>query len=245
MEIQRETQQPTDEKVRPPLLNGNGLECRSSESMTSQAYSRLRGDIISGELEPGQKLKISELRAQYDVGTSPIREALSLLTSDQFVERIDQRGFKVTNVSAGDFDELLKTRCWLEERALRESIANGSSAWEEQVVLAVYRLSRVPRSGPNEDYFTDIGREARHKHFHMSLISACGSSILTMYCDRLYDQAVRYRKMLHKLTIPTGVGASEHGAICDAVLARDADLASQLLVEHYIHTGTILKDQLL
>ena len=70
----------------------------------------MKQDIISGRLHPGQKLKIEELRQKYDTGTSPIREALSLLTSDYLVERKDQRGFRVSTASVEKFEELLRTR---------------------------------------------------------------------------------------------------------------------------------------
>lgn len=216
----------------------------SPESMTSQAYTRLRDDIMSGNLEPDKKLKIEELRKKYEVGTSPIREALSLLTSEHFVERIDQRGFKVAGVSGEEFSELLKTRCWLEEKALRESIKFGDSSWEEQVVLATYRLSRVPRTETGDYFVANKEWENRHKHFHMTLISACGSSHLLKFCDQLYDQNVRYRQLSGKRAYPTRDIISEHGAMCDAALARDAELAAKLLVEHYDRTGNFLKDQI-
>lgn len=215
----------------------------SPESITSQAYTRLREDIIAGILKPGQKLKIEELREKYEVGSSPIREALSLLTSDRFVERLDQRGFKVASVSAEEFQELLMTRCWLEEKALRESIAKGESSWEEQVVLAAYRLSRVPRSDAEDHFVSNAEWEERHKHFHMTLISACGSTLLWKFCNQLYDQNVRYRQLSGKNAYPTRDITAEHGAICDAVLARDADLAGELLVAHYENTGEFLKAQ--
>lgn len=215
------------------------------ESMTSRAYSRLRQDIISGTLKPGQKLKIEELRVQYDVGTSPIREALSLLTSDQFVERLDQRGFKVASVSVQEFDELLKTRCWLEEMALRESIAGGSSSWEERVVLANYRLSRIPRSESSAQFVSNSEWEVAHKQFHMTLISECGSSMLLKFCDQLYDQNVRYRQLSGKAAYPKRNVAEEHNAICDAVLSRDGELACALLVSHYNQTSAFVRDQLI
>ncbi len=216
----------------------------SPESITSRAYSQLRADIMSGILEPGRKLKIEELRQYYDVGSSPIREALSLLTSDQFVERIDQRGFRVADISLQEFDELLKTRCWLEERALRESIDNGASGWEEQVVLAAYRLSRVPRSGAEDHFIDNAEWEQRHKHFHMTLISASGSSILYKYCNQLYDQNIRYRQLSSMTAFASRDVNTEHGAICDAVLARDGDLAAKLLIAHYVRTGNFLCEQL-
>ncbi|MEM9205409.1 MAG: GntR family transcriptional regulator [Pseudomonadota bacterium] len=213
-------------------------------SMTQMAYERLRADIMSGELAPGRKLKIEELRKLYDVGTSPIREALSLLTSDHFVERIDQRGFRVAEISTEEFEEVLTTRCWLEERALRESIAKGDAAWEEQVVLAAYRLSRVPRSDGNDHFHANAEWEVRHKHFHMTMISACGSSILFRFCDQLYDQNIRYRQLSGPRAYPLRDVTAEHGAICDAVLARNADLAVERLLTHYTQTGRFLKDQL-
>ncbi|MEP3279655.1 MAG: GntR family transcriptional regulator [Stappiaceae bacterium] len=213
-----------------------------SESMTSRVYSQLRDDIITGKLMPGQKLKIEELRRLYDVGTSPIREALSLLTSDHFVERIDQRGFRVTRASAEEFAELLKTRCWLEERALRESIQHGSSNWEEQVILATYRLSRVPRSESPDNFVAIEEWEKRHKIYHMTLLSACGSSILLKYCDQLYDQNVRYRLLAGSTAYPKRDVNAEHGEISDAILARDEELAVKLLVSHYTNTGKFLQE---
>ena len=62
-----------------------------SETATTRIYGRLRVDILTGSLKPGEKLKIEELRRSYNVGSSPLREALSLLTSDGLVTRADQR----------------------------------------------------------------------------------------------------------------------------------------------------------
>ncbi len=212
--------------------------------MTSRVLTQMRSDIISGALEPGRKLKIEELRQKYDVGTSPIREALSLLTSDHLVERLDQRGFRVMKVSLDEYEELLRTRIWLEERALRESIAQGQSGWEEQVVLAAYRLSRVPRSDATDAFIANMEWEDRHKHFHMTLLAACNSSILLKFCNQLYDQNTRYRHLSGPSAYPSRDVNAEHGAICDAVLARNADLATELLIAHYQHTSDFLRGRI-
>ncbi|MGI9400238.1 MAG: GntR family transcriptional regulator [Rhizobiaceae bacterium] len=244
MEEQKTKTTSADIELKETALAGEGEVVAGQGSMTSKAYARLRSDIMSGVLTPGRKLKIEELRQIYDVGTSPIREALSLLTSDHFVERIDQRGFRVAKISVQEFNELLMTRCWLEERALRESILKGDNGWEEQVVLSAYRLSRVPHFEPGEDFVSNPEWEERHKHFHATLISACGSSIMLKFCDQLYDQNVRYRQLSGTKAYPSRDISAEHGAICDAALARDADLAAELLVAHYSRTGKFLQDEL-
>ena len=104
-------------------------------SATQGAYSTLRDLILTGELAPGEKLKIDNLRKILGMGAAPIREALSLLTSDQLVVRQDQRGFRAAETSIENFQEILELRCQLESIALRQSIENTSDAWIEEVVL--------------------------------------------------------------------------------------------------------------
>ncbi|WP_420402362.1 GntR family transcriptional regulator [Nisaea sp.] len=213
-------------------------------STTALTANRIRADILSGFLEPGRKLKIGDLSMRYDVGATPVREALSLLTSDALVERIDQRGFRVAVVSRSEFGELLKTRCWLEERALSESLAHGDQAWEEALVLAHHHMSRFPRSRGAEGFEANPEWEVRHKRFHMALISACGSSILLRYCEQLYDQNVRYRMIAGPSAYPSRHINEEHEAILNAALDRDADTAVSLLISHYEKTGRFLEERL-
>ena len=148
-------------------------------------------------------------------------------------------------LSAEAFEELLRTRSWLEERALRESISRGSSHWEEKVVLANYRLSRIPRSKFEDQFVANEDWEVAHKHFHMTLISECGSSLLLKFCVQLYQQNIRYRHLSGEKAYPERNFAKEHNAICDAVLSRDADLAAQLLIEHYNNTARFVTHELL
>ncbi len=206
----------------------------SEGSATRQAYTTLQRMIVTGELKPGEKLKIEALRNLLETGASPIREALSLLTSDNLVERIDQRGFRAANVSAENFHEILELRCTLEDLALRQSLANATESWEEQVVLAHHRMKRA--SGDSRDTFED-----RHKEFHMALLSNAQSPILLKFCSQLYDLNIRYRFLAGRtLNYQRRDVAKEHSGILDAIVARDADLASERLINHYQMTGEFL-----
>ena len=79
-----------------------------------------------------------------------MREALSLLTSDQLVERLDQRGFRVAQTSRAQFDEILKLRCQLEVLALKESLEHADSADPETLArIEQYELAyRMQASVP-------------------------------------------------------------------------------------------------
>ena len=203
-------------------------------SATQRAYMALRKMIVTGVLRPGEKLKIDNLRKLLDTVASPIREALSLLTSDNLVERIDQRGFRTAEVSATNFEEILMLRCTLEDLALRESIENASDGWEEEIVLAHHRMQRAKSSDP--DAFEDL-----HKAFHMALLANAHSPILLKFCSQLYDLNIRYRFLAgNALNYQRRDVGDEHAGILDAAVARDADKASERLLNHYRMTGAFL-----
>ena len=213
----------------------------ASRSRTSDIYDRIRDDIICGRLAPGLKLKIDRLRDDYGVGATPIREALSLLTADGLVERLEQRGFRVAEMSDAEFGELLALRCWVEERAIRQAIGEGGKEWEEGIVVARFHLSRTPRVPPDVNPAANAEYENRHRAFHRSLVSACGSNTLLRLWNQLYNEANRYRYTARLSSYERPDIGAEHDDIAAAVLAREGDLAVQRLIAHYRRTGELLR----
>jgi DNA-binding GntR family transcriptional regulator len=139
------------------------------------------------------------------------------------VKREEQRGFRVAPVSLSDLAELTKTCCWISELALRASIKNGDADWEEGVVLAAHRLSRVRREGAEGYASFNPEWEERHRAFHLALIGACGSRWLIDFYATLMDRNTRYRYLAFADGSEPRDVEAEHQAIVAAVLARDAD----------------------
>ncbi len=209
-------------------------------TLASSVYERLRDDIMAGEILPGERLRAEFLRERYTVGNSPVREALNRLSADGLVVREDQKGFHVSKVSKEALFELVKTRCWLEEIALRESIINRTVEWEETLVLAFHHLSRIPQSLRGERYQRNPEWEGMHRHFHMSLIGACGSQWLLGFCAQLNDQAGRYRQLVARESYPETNEEDEHRALFEATVEGQADKAIALLHIHYKKTLDII-----
>jgi GntR family carbon starvation induced transcriptional regulator len=206
-------------------------------------YDRIKDDILSGSLAPSLKLRIEFVCERYGTGASPVREALNRLSQDGLVERRDQRGFYVAPVSLEQLAELVKTRCWLEAIALRESIVHRTAEWEERLVLAFHRLSRTPRSLDNNSYTVNPAWEERHREFHHALIANCGSSRLLGFCTEMRDQADRYRKLAAARVYPKRQGPDEHRVILDATIDGDIEQAVAALEAHYRKTQKIIEDE--
>ena len=221
----------------PALTTTQGTATRATS-----LYDQLRTDLLDGSLVPGGKLAIEALSERYASSQTPLREALNRLVADGLVQRREQRGFVVADISAADLAEITKTRCWLEETALRESIAARSTAWEEALVLAHHRLARTPRSLDAARFVDNPDWEPLHRAFHRALISACGSRWLLGFCAQLADQHHRYRRLSAPRAFAKRAVPGEHQQLLDAALAGQADEAVALLRAHFERTAQVILD---
>jgi DNA-binding GntR family transcriptional regulator len=206
-----------------------------------QVYNSLRADILAGRLEPGQKLPFAELSSRYGFSVGVIREALSRLVEQGLVMNAPQQGFCVTPLSKTDLLNLTQARCEIETLTLRHAIEEGDIEWQSQVLASHHRLANTPqRDADDPERFSEEWAEA-HRAFHETLLEGCDNPRLTGVAKQLRASAELYRQW----TAPLSEGkkrdtAAEHQAIVDAVIARNADLAVQLLNDHIALTTKIL-----
>ena len=214
-------------------LAAEGAGERQSATLTQSVYAQLRADILSGRMRPGEKIRAAVVRQRFNTAGSPVREALNRLLSEGFVALEEQKGFRVAPVSTEELKELVKTRCWIDGLAIRESIERFDLAWEENLVLALHRLSRAHR-GENGQAETSEW-ESRHKDFHMALVGGCGSRWMKRISEQLFDAAERYRLLALEQVLERNE-LQEHRDLVDACINRDSDRAVDLLGHHYSQT---------
>lgn len=208
----------------------------AQNTLSDKAYRMLRSDIVSGVLPPSQRLRIAKLSADYDVGASPLREALSKLSSEFLVIVEGQRGFSVAPLSAQELRDVSQVRCHLESEALSQAIANGDDAWEAGIVAAFYNLGKADNRRKDDHLKFAADWEDRNREFHEALVAACKSEWIKRLRSLLYYQHERYRRI--SLTHPVAGRdlAAEHKAIMDATLARDTQRAIALSKDHIDRT---------
>ena len=207
-------------------------------------YHRIRADILFGRLAPGAKLRLDQLKAEYGVSVSTLREILSRLVSERLVTAEGQKGFQVAPVSVANLKEIAALRLLLECRALEHSFAAGDTEWEARVVAAHHRLARIEQRMAEGDRSETEYWKRCDWEFHQALISACGSRMLVETHAAVFDKYLRYQVIA--LSYRGDIAAGEHALLRDCALARDAGRACDALrrhvaggVEHALATGTI------
>lgn len=210
------------------------------KSLTAQTYERLRTAIVTARYQPGEKLRIDSLRAEFAASSGAVREALSRLTAEGLVVAEPQRGFLVAPISRQDLTDLTEVRIDIEGTCLVHSIREGDLAWEGRVLSASHQLSGLNRAYLDPQSSDGRRWHALHEVFHDELASACDNAWWLRLRRQLYIQSERYRRLSGPFAETDRDIPAEHRAIAAATLDRDEAEARRLMGEHLRMTTDIL-----
>jgi GntR family transcriptional regulator, carbon starvation induced regulator len=197
-------------------------------------FGRLRADILSGALKPGDRMPIGRLQEAYQVGATPLREALSKLTSLDLVMAEGQRGFRVAPVSVENLIDVTRMRAMLEIAALRLALATGDRDWEAAFVAAEHRLrgcTKLEGKQISPEWYV------YNRAFHDALVAGAKSSQLLAFRSKIHDFSDRYQRLAGRAGFPGRDIDAEHAAIMHRALKRDVEGIAVLIVEHFVRTA--------
>lgn len=217
----------------------DGTRARGGSGKATRATDlaeALRRAILSGELRPGAKVNLDQLRAAHGVSLSPLREAVARLLPAGLVEFEDQKGYRITPVSRANLAEVTRLRADLEALALGYAIERAGLDWESGVLAQLHRLSRTLHD--------PVAREPAHAAFHRALVEGCEMPLLLDACRTLYDLVDRYRRLFPTNGLEDRDPDAEHAAIARAAVERNAPEATRLLRAHIERTGASLAERL-
>lgn len=221
------------------------VDTHSAKPTRVQAvYSRLREEILSGERQPGERLKFPDLGQRYESSVGVIREALAHLGGEGLVESETNQGYRVMPLSAERLADLTIARMEVEAATLSLSIENGDVEWEGRIVSAHHIMGRAQMMDP-DGRMSDEWANA-HRSFHETLLSGCPSRRLCDLARGLRAESDLYQRWSVSLAPPLRRDIeAEHQALLEAALDRDSDTAVQVLRLHIKATTDKLLEGLL
>ncbi|MDF1778162.1 MAG: FCD domain-containing protein [Rhizobiaceae bacterium] len=225
------------------------IAAKGADTQAAIAAETISTMILSGDLKGGERLNIRDLVKQTGIGATPLREGVSRLIDRGFVKALDRRGFRVTETSAEDLEDIMRTRLPLESEALRLAIEKGDDQWEAKIVSTLHRLVNFMNWAPHDPREAALGFDAVHKAFHTALISACGSERMLAFLDMLYDQGFRYRHLMlthhdPRQRLQGAQRIEEHNVLAELAIKRKPREAVEALQRHLsTFSGDVFKDK--
>jgi DNA-binding GntR family transcriptional regulator len=163
-----------------------------ARSLTELAMHRLREEILSGELAPGERLVEEHLTRRFHTSRAPLREALRLLGEQGLVEHLPRRGVRVADLTGRDVDELYGLRDALERFALETALGRGAAPAPERLAALAGALADMERAGRRAE---PLARAEAHRRFHIALVGLADHRQLL----RVYEPVI-LKLQLHMAT---------------------------------------------
>lgn len=194
---------------------------------------QLRTAIVTGELAAGTVVSAPTLGKTFQVSATPVREAMTNLEREGLVETIKNKGFRITEMTEKDLDDLAAIRLLIEPPCMHHVIGRISQA-------TFVDLERIANDCLTAAETQDLQAYLIHdRDFHALILSHTENPQLVELATML-----RRRTRLYGLTALAesghlGESAKEHHVLLQLLREGDAPGAERLLRKHIGHVRDI------
>jgi DNA-binding GntR family transcriptional regulator len=202
-----------------------------------RAEDRLREDIVSGRLQPNERLVESDLAHAMGVSRTIIRAALVRLEHEGLVEHERHRGARVRLVSQDEAVEILDARAVLEGLAARLAAQRAAAEDVEDLKTILADMQRLREA---DDLLAVSDENAK---LHRRLLDISGHETAARLIGTLNSQMVRFQYRTILLPGRSERSFAEHAEIIAAVAAGDGDRAEAAMRTHLSSVANALRRQ--
>ena len=189
-----------------------------SSLLRDEAYRRPRGEILSGELAPGDPLRIDELAGQLALSRTPVREALARLRDEGLVQTRPRSGTRVSPLRLDEASKALAVIGAMHELAVRSSMAGLEDCDLGQLAAAARCFEQAVKRGDHD------GAIAADDEFHGVFVAVADNRPLRDTIAR-YMPLLRRAERLRFGTLPGRRSIVAHSRILAAAKRGDTEAA--------------------
>lgn len=180
-------------------------------------------------MTPGIVYSAPALAQEFGVSATPVREAMVDLCSEGLVEIVRNKGYRVTEVSDKDLDDITDLRLMIEPTASRRAVAAATPQDIARLRELADRIVDGARQGDLIQYL-DADRD-----FHLTLLGLSGNKRIVKTVAELRAQTRLYGLARLAQSEKLESSAAEHHVIVDRLAAGDGPGIEAIIVRHIGH----------
>jgi DNA-binding GntR family transcriptional regulator len=205
-------------------------------SLRDEVREALRAALIAGRMKPGVLYSAPALAEMMGVSATPVREAMIDLVKEDLVVAVRNKGFRVTEVSDRELDELVEARLLLEVPTMGAVAERYEPSMESEIIRLRGLARHLEAAAEKNEISTYLQLDTE---FHTRFLGLHGNTQIVKIVRQL-----RGRNRLLGLEILARAGtliasAREHMQMIDLAVASDRAGLEELTRIHLSHTRTI------
>jgi len=203
-------------------------------NLRDEITQTLRAAVISGELRPGVVYSAPSLAAQFGVSATPVREAMLDLAKEGLIDVVRNKGFRVTELSEKDLDDLCQLRALIEVPTVRRI---GEAGADPEAIGWLRGLAAgIEDAAQRHDLIAHVTADMQ---FHLGLLALAGNPHLveTVRSLRARSRIYGLRGLAERDELVPS--SREHAELLDLIVAGDAAAAERLMDQHIRHVRGI------
>lgn len=191
-----------------------------------EVAERLRELILSGELEPKERINEIELCERFGISRTPLREAIKILATENLLELLPNRGARVGSVSQHEIEEMVEVVAGLEATAAELACRTITDPEIDAIDAKTIVMVKAYQRSDDVSYF-NLNRE-----IHEALMQAARNATLSGIYGNLSSRIQRMRYTAHKTPEQWKRAVDEHVRMVELLRARDGEALGRLVRDH-------------
>jgi DNA-binding GntR family transcriptional regulator len=195
------------------------------QNISEELVKYIKQQIISGELNPGDRIVETKLARELGVSQTPVREAIRHLHGEGIITIVPNKGPMVRTLDMKDVFEIYSVRSMLEGLAIRLATQNAT----DEQIAGLESFYEEMKQKLNDDSVTSLLHDS--SHIHRTIIEMAGHSrLLNMYQSISFQISLVNRLLGAKSTKQKEV--DQHLELIEALKKKDPDSAEQTMRKH-------------
>lgn len=195
-------------------------------------YEKIKEAILTERYKPGDHLVEREIASQFNISTTPLKEAIGLLKQEGLVITRPRVGTFVSNDIMNSLEEINLVRAALEGVAARLA-ATKITEDEIQQLRDVIKEMEVYTKKQDIEKIIDL-----NAHFHKLIMTFAKNNYVSKQIEAIHSYDRHFRRIALSQAGELNHALKEHKQIFEKIAARDLDKAEEAIRNH-IHLTTI------
>ena len=196
------------------------------QQLPEEVAGYVRELIMSGQVRPGEFLRMEPIAEAVGVSNTPVREGLLALRSEGFVQLVPRRGFVVAPVSKQDVRDLFWTQALFAAELAARAARKITPARIAKLEAIDEEFTEAAKAG-DWDLLVDLGHD-----FHREINLAADSRRLTLMLSSVVNHLPN--RFYASIEGHIATTRNDHPELIDALRERDAQRARSLAETHIL-----------